>query len=175
MSNTLLLEKKFGWSGILAEPALKFHDKLRAGRQCTLDFRCVWSKSGERLTFNETDVGELSTLEQFSTRDQHSDARKNAKNYQVDTVSLDDLLKHHNAPKQIDYMSVDTEGSELDILREFDFSAYDISVVTIEHNYEADTREQIFRLMDGAGYNRVFTTLSAWDDWYVKRGFTPAS
>lgn len=51
----------------------------------------------------------------------HSNLRKKGKNYHVETVSLLDLLNEHNAPYEIDYLSIDTEGSEFDILKAFDF------------------------------------------------------
>jgi FkbM family methyltransferase len=174
-SNSYLLETKFGWAGILAEPARKHHAALRENRNVGIDTRCVWSESGQNLIFNETEPGEFSTLQMFSERDEHRDARRNGLRYSVETISLNDLLKAHNAPKTIDYLSLDTEGSELDILRAFDFGAYDVSVITVEHNYQTGPREAILRFLNSVGYNRVFVSLSSWDDWYVKRGFNPAA
>src|SRR5215467_2057046 len=54
LSNTFLLESKYSWRGIAAEPARCWHQELRRNRTCSLDHRCVWSKSGEILQFNET-------------------------------------------------------------------------------------------------------------------------
>ena len=71
------------------------------------------------LTFNE--VGELATIDDFSNSDLHAKARVNGKKYKVKTISLEDLLDKYNAPKIIDYLSIDTEGSELDILSSFNF------------------------------------------------------
>ena len=49
LSNTLLLEKDFGWNGILCEPVLTWKKDLIINRNSILDFRCVWKKSGETL------------------------------------------------------------------------------------------------------------------------------
>ena len=53
----------------------------------------------------------------------------------VETISLNDLLDFYNAPKLIDYISIDTEGSELDIIQNFDFKKRTINIISIEHNY----------------------------------------
>ena len=167
LSNTYLLEKKYGWKGILAEPAKIWHDDLSKNRNVHIEFSCVWKASNEIVTFNMVENAELSTISEFNDRDFHSEARKNGSSYDVETISLEDLLKKHDSPKQIDYLSIDTEGSEFEILNNFDFNKYDISIITCEHNFTRD-REDIFRLLTANGYTRRFTGLSKWDDWYFR-------
>ena len=166
LSNTHLLEKEFGWTGILAEPAHIWHNDLLKNRSCHISFDCVWSKSGETLEFNEVSAAELSTIDSFSGSDGHSQTRAEGKKYNVYTVSLIDLLKKYNAPKDIDYLSIDTEGSEYDILSAFDFDAYNIKIITCEHNY-TPMQEKIYKLLTSKGYTRKFTECSYFDDWYV--------
>ena len=96
----------------------------------------------------------------------HETARQDRNIYEVETVSLNDLLSTHDAPKNIDYLSIDTEGSELSILTRFDFTSYRIGIITVEHNYTSD-RGKIFDLLTQNGYVRKFTQFSKWDDWYV--------
>lgn len=167
LSNTWLLEKEFGWRGILAEPALCWHAALDQNRQCAIDKRCVWRASGETITFNETREPVFSTVHAFSDRDMHSERRVSGNQYEVASVSLLDLLIEHQAPQVIDYLSIDTEGSEFEILSAFDFTQYDIRLITVEHNFEGD-RTRINDLLRDNGYQRKFQILSRWDDWYVK-------
>ena len=166
LSNTHLLEKEFGWTGILAEPAKVWAEELVKNRSCHIDFDCVWSKSGETLEFNEVNAAELSTINVFSNLDQHARTREKGFKYTVNTISLVDLLKKYNAPKDIDYLSIDTEGSEYDILSAFDFDAYNIKIITCEHNY-TPMQEKIYELLTSKGYTRKFTECSYFDDWYV--------
>jgi FkbM family methyltransferase len=166
-SNTYLLEKEFGWSGILAEPAKRWHPELRKNRNSLIETDCVWGNSNSTLTFNEAPSGVLSTIDSFSSSDFHHKARIHGTRYSVKTISLQDLLDKHNAPPQIDYLSIDTEGSEYEILKNFNFDKYQFKVITCEHNYEP-AREKIHELLTGKGYVRKFDNLSQFDDWFVK-------
>ena len=84
-------------------------------------------------------------------------------------MSLNDLLAHWDAPRRIDYPSIDTEGSELDILTAFDFDAWDVRLITVEHNH-GPQRQGLIELLTAKGYRRKFKHLSGVDDWYVKAG-----
>jgi FkbM family methyltransferase len=167
MSNTFLLEKDYEWNGIVSEPARIWHPHLRHNRECTIDTRCVWRSSGEKLEFNETSEGALSTIDSFSSSDGHSESRRHGTKYDVETVSLNDLLLAHRAPLEIDYLSVDTEGSEFSILSEFDFSKWNVKIISVEHNYTL-SRSKIASLLNGWGYISVLENFSRWDDWYIK-------
>jgi FkbM family methyltransferase len=167
LSNTLLLEKVFGWRGALAEPARCWQERLRANRACYVTDRCVFSADGAPIGFNETAMPEYSTIDEFSKSDLHGHIRQAGKRYEVETVSLRGLLRDAGAPTVIDYLSIDTEGSEYEILRHFDFSEYDVKLLSVEHNYTS-RRESIHSLMRQNGYRRKFETLSMFDDWYVK-------
>jgi FkbM family methyltransferase len=167
LSNTYLLEKEFGWNGILAEPAKCWHEDLRKNRNCHIDTRCVWSESNLSLNFNEVHSAEFSTIEKFSFLDRHTEERKTGKIYEVEAVSLLDLLENYKAPGKIDYLSIDTEGSEFDILNNFDFGKHTFRVITCEHNFEP-VREEIYDLLSSKGYVRILEEVSYIDDWYVK-------
>lgn len=166
LSNTWLLEQDYGWRGVLAEPARSWHDALRRNRTAALDTRCVWTTTGQRLPFREASWAEVSTLATFTDADGHQTARRGGHTYEVETVSLVDLLAAHQAPSTIDYLSIDTEGSEFDILAAHDFSRYRFSVITVEHN-RMPVRDRLHALLTGQGYRRVLEAHSRYDDWYV--------
>jgi FkbM family methyltransferase len=168
LSNTFLLEKEYGWSGILCEPARNWHDSLKRARGVSLDFRCVYSSTGKSVQFSEVSNGELSTISAFANKDGHSPSRRNLmKQYEVETVSLFDLLRQHQAPEFVDFLSIDTEGSEYEILKDFDFSSYLFGLIAVEHNY---TKNQalIQKLLTSNGYQQIFPELSGFDDWFIK-------
>lgn len=166
LSNTFLLEKRFNWKGILAEPAKSWHNNLYKNRTAQIETKCVWGASGEILKFNETSEAELSTIATFTNSDKLKESRQKGIIYDVETISLEDLLDKYNAPELIDYLSIDTEGSEFEILQKFNFDKYKFRVITCEHNY-SETRKKIHQLLTKNGYKRKYERLSKFDDWYV--------
>lgn len=160
-SNTLLLEAELGWTGILAEPLRRYHEQIRSVRAAPLETDCVWSRTGETLTFVEKEY--MSGVEDAQSRDWPSELPR----HQVPTISLLDLLVRHGAPSTIDYLSIDTEGSEFAILEAFPFNGpYRIMAISCEHNY-GPMREKIFGLLVANGYRRVGRERSSHDDWFV--------
>lgn len=164
LSNTYILEKAYNWSGILCEPSRPSQESLINNRDCFIDINCVSNTSDEIVTFIETGNG-LSCVEEYAYNDMWADKRKEGYSYKVSTISLNDLLNKYEAPEVIDYISIDTEGSEFDILNAYDFSRT-FKVITVEHNY-TDNREKIYDLLTSKGYVRILESLSQWDDWYV--------
>ena len=166
-SNSYLLEKSFGWDGILAEPARYWHNELMKMRSARIEKKCLWKESDEHILFNETDdYKQLSTINSFSDLENSKSFRINGNRYKVPTISLLDLLDKYKAPKSIDYLSIDTEGSEFEILKAFDFNKYKFKVITCEHNF-TNTREKIYNLLINNGYKRKLKLISKVDDWYV--------
>lgn len=168
LSNSFLLEKTFGWNGLLCEPALNWHAKLKNNRNCKIDTRCVYSRTGEKVKFSEVKNGELSSISEYIAGDKWVEERKEAVQYEVETISLQDLLLQNQTPRTIHYLSIDTEGSEFDIIKEFDFNSWDIRFITVEHNYTPN-REKINLVLESFGYIRRYTEVSLWDDWYFKQ------
>ena len=120
------------------------------------------------ILFNETTNPSLSTVASLRYDDWAREIREiSDNNYTIETISLVDLLKKYNAPKIIDYLSIDAEGSEFDILSNFDFDKYQFRVITCEHN-NTEMRQRIFKLLIAHGYVRKFDDLSQFEDWYIK-------
>lgn len=172
-SNSALLERNFEWTGVLAEPNPAQEPALRRNRTARVDMRCVWDTTGDVLELLLPDDPQLATIQALQVDDAHQAARRAATtSVPASTVTLCDLLDDSHAPSRIDYMSVDTEGSELRILSHFDFRSRDIALISIEHNNRAD-EAMLDELMQANGYERRFAEISAFDAWYRRRGFTP--
>jgi len=166
LSNSWLLEKHFGWQGICAEPNPKLFERLQLNRRCKLSPACVYRSTGERLDFVLADA--YGGLADLGHDDQHA-AKRHAYAavgdlIEVTTLSLMDLLEQQEAPALIDYLSIDTEGSELAILEGIDWGRYQFRCITVEHNF-TEQRHGIQGLLEAQGYQR---REARWDDWYWK-------
>jgi FkbM family methyltransferase len=165
LSNTYILEKNYDWKGICIEPVPSKYIELCRNRNCNLSDKAVYHTSNMVVNFDVCNLGE-----QISGISDHIDCHRDKVDQdkttiQKTTITLTDLLKEFNAPTYIDYMSLDTEGSELEILKGFDFSKYIIGLIDVEHNYIEPRRTQLRDLLTSNGYH--YKRENLWDDSYI--------
>ena len=80
---------------------------------------------------------------------------------------MNSVFKQHLKNNLLDYLSVDTEGSEYEILKDLNFELYSPKIITVEHNYDKQKRNNIYNLLVSKKYKRVFKSLSRFEDWYI--------
>lgn len=167
LSNSYLLEKELNWSGIVVEPNPFWHENLNTNRNCAIDFRPVWRSTGESLPFAFDENPELSTIFEFEGTDLHGSTRKAIEVVNLESISLTDLLVQKAAPRRINFLSIDTEGSEFEIIKGFDFSRFEIDLLVVEHNF---TSNQLLlkALLEANGFTEILSPISLWDSWFVK-------
>ncbi len=164
LSNTLLLEQKYDWNGICIEPIPSVYKKLKKNRKCLTENKAIYNESNKELNFS---IAKSNTQLSGITKhlDQHKEiVDEDKEDIIVKTLTLEDLLIKHNAPKFIEYMSLDTEGSEYEILKVFDFNKYKIGIIDIEHNFVEPRRTMIRDLLLEKGYKYIGE--NKWDDTY---------
>ncbi len=178
LSNTFLLERKFNWTGILVEPSNKFHD-ISKHRNCITVQACVSDKAGKDIFvegmsdswYNGRHHSYLSALKGtfnetlFINNQPVRIPAIQGIEREVNTVLLETILDEAKAPSIIDYFSLDVEGSEYAILKNFPFDKYKFRVMTIEHNGLQPHRGNIRTLLESHGY-KYDKTLEI-DDCYV--------
>ena len=172
-SNSYLLENFFNWKGVLSEPSPQWLDALKRNRTNTkIITKCIWKESGKKLDFFMSEIGELSTLKDFIDSDKASmpgnteSRKKKGKIISVETISLNDVIKEYFSNTCPSYISIDTEGSEYEILKSLNLNKFRPKLFTIEHNF-TDTESKIHEHLIGNGYVRIFRKLTAFDAWYV--------
>lgn len=166
-SNSFLLEK-MGWMGLIVEPARTNLSNIISSRSCKLSPKAAWSVSGLNLKFVETENRELSTLVEFKNSDSNaSDRISISGEYLVQTITLTEVLREYNFPRNFEYLSIDTEGSELEVLKGLDFDQFSPILITIEHNFTAN-RELIREFLSVFGYQQICKSFSRHDDWYLQ-------
>ena len=155
-SNSKALEER-GWAGICIEPFP--HNWVN--RRCQLFEEVVYSKKGETIQFRNASL--LGGIDQHIGH--HKSEVASHPVVELVTTTLADILDRAKAPPFIHFISIDTEGSELEILRAFPFSSRRVGAFAIEHNSEEPKRQQIRTLLEANGYRFVREQLV--DDWYV--------
>lgn len=150
-SNTCFFEKTLGWKGICVEPIPSIFDKLKKNRQCICIQGCISNSEGTAL-FLQFNVSLVSGLvEKFDPR--HLE-RWGHVPHQVITVPcfLPKTIFDTYSIKHIDYLSIDTEGGEYDILKAIDFKSVYIDVINVEIRWEDDTRIHEFLTHNGYAF-----------------------
>jgi FkbM family methyltransferase len=164
LSNTWMLEQAYDWNGLLIEPNPLLHADLRT-RTAQLVAAAAWRRTGERLVFHATTDSALSSLADVKQSDKHN--RSNFEKFAVDTMTLDDILTFYGAPEEIDYLSIDVEGAEIDVLDGFSIDKWRVRAITLEHNHDDKRLAEFDRRMTTAGLVRVFDIVSDFDAYYV--------
>lgn len=169
-NNTLLLERFYDWDGICCECDPRDIMKLRSTRTCNIVCNPMFSKTGELINFELHWANHLSSIEGYQKENYRSSSSGIVC---MVTISLMDCLKKYHAPPVIDYMSLDTEGSEYDILSTFDFSKYKINYIALEHNFQEPKRTYIRQLLESNGYSYVRSLVC--DDDYILKEYAAAN
>ncbi|MEM7179007.1 MAG: FkbM family methyltransferase [Pseudomonadota bacterium] len=155
-SNCLFFELMRGWNGVIIEPSPTYHAKCAAFRKSP----CLQVAVGDtrrNAEFLEITGGmrQMSGLVHSYNADLRerveADPRHQGEVIKVEVRSLAQILDAHDL-RQIDYISLDVEGAEMSVLRDFPFEAYQITAFTIENN---DANREVPALMAANGYKRV--------------------
>jgi FkbM family methyltransferase len=163
ISNTLLLEKDFGWTGILIEPVNSTFKQLLVNRPNNINLNdVIYSIDGKKVVFEEKSSPVLSGIKDDLGIYKHT---QHNNEYTKITKTLTTVLDESKAPNYIDYLSLDTEGSELEILKGLDFNKYKIGYIDIEHNFEEPKRSQIRSLLQDNNYS--YYGENQFDDIYI--------
>lgn len=146
-SNTLLLEldKSHVWRGLLVEPSQKACSRARRVRG---SMTTIIRGAGVSFDYSDSHVDMLDydltsfspTLESdFDRSGGFLDASRrwsrqisSGRTYQAPAITLSTALERAGAPNSIDLLTIDVEGSELEILRGVDFSKYRFDMIVVE-------------------------------------------
>lgn len=167
LSNTYKLEKR-GWKGICIDP---FPTNFDNRPNTIIEKAVVYSEKDKEVEFylltgkDNNDIG-LSGIKDTLNRHKETVQKADKEIFKFKTQLLVDILDKHNAPKYIEYMNIDIEGSEYEVLSTFDFSKYTFGAITVEHNYEEPKRTMIKEILEKNGYIKHKEV--EWDDWYLK-------
>jgi len=180
-SNSYFFEKDLNWKGICIEPIPEHFATLKQKRNCFCVHGCVTDHNGEAefLHVAKTDKTEKNYhLDMLSGLQKKYDPR-HMERVRKEVSAYNGKLEILNAPcftlnklleekgfNHVNFLSLDTEGGEFDILKSIDFDKFIIDVITVENNYGEN---EIPQFLESKGY-RIAKTLGA-DVIFVHRDF----
>ena len=173
LSNSYLLENSLNWKGALSEPSPQWHDSLKMNRKKSkIITDCIWKETGKKLDFFMSDIGVFSTINDFIDNEIKSipgntrQRKKGGKLVSVETISLNDVIIKYFNDTCPSYISIDTEGSEFEIIKAFNLDKYKPKLLTVEHNF-TENEKKIDEHLITNGYVRIFRKLTTFDAWYI--------
>ena len=153
-SNSWFFEKSYNWKGIMVEVEKKYISHLKRVRPNAIVYNNAVCPTGvDTITFAESKIGGWSgILDKYDDPRWH---RQIKKTYKVKCVDLNVILEENNM-FHVDYMTVDTEGSEIDILETFRFDKFDVTYIQVERNMKTIAQKKrknyLIRFMKKNGY-----------------------
>jgi FkbM family methyltransferase len=157
ISETWHLEQR-GWTGVLIEPQPDRAEKIRRSRRAKVYAVACSSpaNAGSTMALNVAGI-HSSLLDGFSVF-----GMKREGVIEVPVTTLDEVLRDAGAPVPIDFMSIDVEGHEFEVLDGFDIGHWQPRLLLIE-DLAMNTR--LHRLLQGRGYKWIKRT--GLNNWYV--------
>ena len=143
-SNTLCLEKFYGWRGILIEPHPEtFHSLVKNRSKENHFFNCVcvsFDSTGKSLELRYSDLMTIQLSDGLDIADPIKHAENGAQflngdapyNFKSDACTLDEILTKVRPPNPIDFLSLDVEGAEFQVLSGVNLSKWNISNICVE-------------------------------------------
>ncbi|MFA6972789.1 MAG: FkbM family methyltransferase [Gallionella sp.] len=162
LSNTLALERDYGWKGVCVEAIPEYFERLQKNRTCNKYGVAAYSVDDQPMELCVADV--ISGTPAF-IGPQFIHVLE-APRVTVQTKTLNTILADAKAPSKIDYLSLDTEGTEIEVLKGVDFNKYEFGVIDVEHNFLEANRNAIRTLLESKGY--TYHSENQWDDRYIR-------
>lgn len=171
--STSLFFEKIGWKCILIEPNPVLCQMIHAARNASLYECAVSDRHGVATLYIAEGNERAHGVSMICEVNAEEEARNKIKSYgftcrpvQVDTRTLDEILVEQNLSYGIDFVSIDVEGHELEVLRGFSIERWTPIVIIVEDNSNFED-PSIVNYLKKFGYVRFLRT--GVNDWYAHR------
>jgi len=163
LSNSVYLEEKFGWSGLLVEANPCYLDSLRK-RKAKSVIAAVVREEGY---YDFRDAGLYGGIVELLDNT-HKDKTKDSKLIKVFGTTLERILREHNAPELINFISIDVEGAEEPIVEQMcRLQNYRFVCGCIEYNARTSDLQKIKNMLKEYGYKVVWEGQTRQDIFFI--------
>jgi FkbM family methyltransferase len=163
ISNTYVFEQ-LGWNGICVEPLPNIFNTLRKNRKCDCYNVAIAEHSqNNQIYINATGsnndaegLSTLSGLESTMTEKHRQEIKERGGNIEyitVQTMTFNELMSNYPKITNIDFLSIDVEGGELNVLKSIDFDKFSFRLLVVENNEEIPGNGELLKdFMNKNGY-----------------------
>jgi FkbM family methyltransferase len=162
LSQTWFLEQQ-GWKGLLVEPLPNCCERLRTQRPRSIVCQTAVGSPPQvgQATFH------VAASDAWSRLGPMDDSVQETETLQVSVKTLDTVCAEHNV-RQIDFLSIDVEGMELDVLKGFNLQRYQPSLILLEDHMDTI---HLYLYMRHSGYR--LSKRTGCNNWWIPRGAPP--
>lgn len=168
LSNTVYLERQFGWNGLLVEADPQYRDSL-GSREAKSVISAVVEREGY---FDFVSAGLYGGVaDRLDTT--HAKRTQGGRSITVWGSTLERILEQNDAPATINFISIDVEGGEVPIVEQMcRLRDYRFVCGCIEHNGRQQDYNRIAHLLRESGYRIVWQGQTEQDLFFVsEEGF----
>jgi FkbM family methyltransferase len=154
--STTFWAQQLDWKGICVEPQKETFERLQEYRNCALYNFAISDKTQRNvkfITFPERDFRSGIAGTMSASHIEEAKKLSSMSTTTINTITFGDMMKDFPNVKHIDFLSIDTEGHEINVLRSIDFDKYSFGLITIETKENSD----VVKFVKQKGYKPLLT------------------
>ena len=166
LSNTYLLYKR-SWNGInidISEFSIKLFNYLRPN---DVNINSAVSNTEKEISFYyQKKLSQLSTIKKAISNER---MQGNIKEKKIKSLKLNSILNQSKFKnRQIDFLNIDVEGADFEVLKSLDFTIYEPKIICIEIMEKNIFESEIYNFLKDLNYNKVWSSKSSFNHVFLK-------
>ena len=166
LSNTYLLYKR-SWSGInidISEFSIKLFNYLRPN---DVNINSAVSDTEKEISFYyQKKLSQLSTIKKAISNER---MQGNIKEKKIKSLKLNSILNQSKFKnRQIDFLNIDVEGADFEVLKSLDFTIYEPKIICIEIMEKNIFESEIYNFLKDINYKKIWSSKSSFNHIFLK-------
>lgn len=166
LSNTFLLYKR-SWNGInidISEFSIKLFNYLRPN---DVNINSAVSNTEKEISFYyQKKLSQLSTIKKEISNER---MQGNIKEKKIKSLKLNSILNQSKFKnRQIDFLNIDVEGADFEVLKSLDFTIYEPKIICIEIMDKNIFESEIYNFLKDINYKKIWSSKSSFNHIFLK-------
>lgn len=158
-----------GWSGVNVEPLPRFHSLLQTARLRDINLQATIGSSDVARPFFEIEEMPENSTSNAEVMEKLQDEGQTVHAHEIRVMSLEQVCREYVGDRQIDFMKIDVEGGEFDVLQSADWGRYRPVLLVVEAvavNGREETWQSWEHIVTSQGYEKVW--FDALNNYYLR-------